>query len=157
MITTELSGLKFYHESISLETGECLEFIDITDRVIDLVRGSGVIRGLANVQTRHTTTAICVGENEPLLLGDLGRLLHRLAPPGDSYQHDNFAVRTVNLCPDERKNGHSHCKAIFLRTAETLNVVDGTVQLGQWQRLFLIELDHAQRRTISVVILGAEA
>ena len=42
--------------------------IDLTDAVADLVRRAGVIDGLVNVQTRHTTTAVLVNENEPLLV-----------------------------------------------------------------------------------------
>jgi len=85
------------------------------------------------------------------------RTLERLAPRGHLYQHDDFNVRTVNMCPDEQKNGHSHCKAMFLRTSETLNVAQGELQLGQWQRVFLIELDRAKKRTVSVLVMGEEA
>ena len=67
----------------------------------------------------------------------------------------HFSVRTVNMCPDEQKNGHSHCKAMFLRTSETLNLADGIVQLGQWQRIFLLELDSARKRSVSVMIIGS--
>jgi secondary thiamine-phosphate synthase enzyme len=149
--------LKGYHDSLTAETHECLEFIDVTDRVAEAVRNSGVRDGLVNVQTRHTTTVILVSEHEPLLLEDLKRTLETLAPCKGSYRHDDFAVRTVNMCPDEEKNGHSHCKALFLRSSECLNIVDGQMDLGQWQRIFLIELDRARSRTVSVMILGERA
>jgi len=110
--------------------------------------------GFVNVQTRHTTTAILVSEHEPLLMEDLKRTLERAAPCHVEYRHDDFSVRTVNMCPDEEKNGHAHCKALFLRSSECLNVVEGRVDLGQWQRIFLLELDRARSRTVSVMILG---
>ncbi len=163
MITTtsaierEHATLKVYHDSIHLKSEECLQFIDLTDRFIELVRRSGVQNGFANIQTRHTTTAIMVGENEPLILEDMKKVLEKLAPRGAAYQHDDFEIRTVNLCAEEEKNGHSHCKAMFLRTSETLNIVDGAVQLGQWQRVLFIELDRAKKRTVSVVVIGEEA
>lgn len=160
MATTTVSGeketadVKVYDDTIQCETRECLQFIDLTDQLIDLVRKSGVRQGMVNVQTKHTTTAMMVGENEPLLLEDMKRILEKLAPECGDYQHDNFGIRTINLCADEAKNGHSHCKGMFLRSSETLNIVGGKLQLGQWQRVFLIELDRARTRIVSVMVMG---
>jgi secondary thiamine-phosphate synthase enzyme len=131
-----------------------MQFIDITESILELVRRADVRNGVVNVQTRHTTTAIVVNEHEPLLLEDMKKTLERLAPQSDAYRHNNFDVRTANLSPDEPANGHSHCKALFLRTAETLNIVEGAVQLGRWQRIFFIELDCARERMVSVMVMG---
>ena len=152
-----LGSLRVHHDSIALETQERLQFLDFTEQLAEVVRNSGVVTGLVNVQTRHTTTAVMVNENEPLLQEDMRRMLERLAPQDRSYRHDDFSVRTVNMCPDEEKNGHSHCKAVFLRTSETLNVARGELQLGQWQRVFLIELDGRKIRTVSVLVMGEGA
>lgn len=153
----QVGSLKVRHYSIALETRERLHFVDFTERLATVVRDSGVLNGFVNVQTRHTTTAVMVNENEPLLQEDMRRILERLAPQQRAYRHDDFSIRTVNLCLDEDKNGHSHCKAMFLRTSETLNVAQGELQLGQWQRVFLIELDRGKKRTVSVVVLGEGA
>ena len=150
----ECSNLRIYHDSIHLQTEECLQFVDLTDLVIELVQESGVRYGFVNVQTKHTTTAIVVNENEPLLLEDMKRILNKLAPPDGEYQHDDFQIRTANLLPEEDQNGHSHCKAMLLGTSETLNIVDGTIQLGRWQRIFFVELDRAKRRVVSVIVIG---
>lgn len=149
-------ALKARYQQIKVETQECLQFIDITDRVHKAVEESQVGDGLVNVQIRHTTAAILVGEHEPLLIEDLRKTLETLAPCHSDYRHDDFEVRTVNMCPDEEKNGHSHCKALFLRSSECLNVIDGRIDLGQWQRIFLIELDRPRSRTVSLMILGAD-
>ncbi len=142
------------HRTLHLHTEECLQFIDLTAALRQFVGDSGFAQGFLNVQTRHTTTAIIVNENEPLLLKDLKKSLERLAPRTVSYQHDNFAIRTENLTPDERPNGHAHCKALFLRTSETLNIHNRELDLGRWQRVFLVELDGARERTVSLSILG---
>jgi secondary thiamine-phosphate synthase enzyme len=147
-------ALKIEHGVIHMETAECLQFIDITDRIVELVEDCGIQNGIVNVQTRHTTTAIMVNENEPLLLEDMKRTLDRLAPREIEYGHNDFSIRTANMQPDETKNGHSHCKALFLRTSETLNLTGGVVQLGRWQRVFLIELDGARSRSVSVTVMG---
>jgi len=142
------------HHSIQLRTAGRLQFVDLTDRVAEIAEESGVRQGLVNVQTRHTTTAIVINEHEPLLLEDMRVMLNRLASPALEYQHNNFAIRTVNLVPDEVGNGHAHCQALFLRASETLNLAAGRLQLGRWQCIFFIELDHARERTVSVMVMG---
>jgi secondary thiamine-phosphate synthase enzyme len=148
------SNVKSSHHGICVRTGGCYEFTDITPNVLGLVLDSGVSNGMVNVQTMHTTTAIVINENEPGLLEDMARLLERIAPRDGYFQH--------NECPPElpgvpHDNGHSHCKAMLLKTSETLNIVDGRVQLGQWQRIFLLELDRGRDRQVSVMVLGDEA
>jgi secondary thiamine-phosphate synthase enzyme len=146
--------MQILHHTLHLQTTECLQFIDLTERITGLVAASGVQHGLANIQTLHTTTAIIVNEHEPLLLEDMKRSLERLAPRDVKYQHDEFDIRTANLTPDERPNGHAHCQAMFLRASETLNIVNGELQLGRWQRIFFVELDGERERTVSVTLMG---
>jgi secondary thiamine-phosphate synthase enzyme len=112
-----------------------------------------VRHGWVNIQTQHTTTAIIVNENEPLLHQDLKRMLERLAPRTGDYEHNDFS-RRVDIPPDEPANGHSHCKALFLPMSVCVNVADGLLQLGRWQRIFLIELDESRDRNISVIVMG---
>lgn len=145
---------RIHHESIRLHTKECLQFVDLTEDILAIVESSGIRDGLVNVQTRHTTTAVVINENEPLLMEDLRQTLEQAAPAHASYQHDRLDIRTVNMMPGELPNGHSHCKALFLRASETLNLIRGRVQLGQWQRVFLVELDRARERIVSVMVIG---
>jgi secondary thiamine-phosphate synthase enzyme len=143
--------------TIRIVTARPTEFIDITDRIASLVDAAGLYTGMVNVQTLHTTTAVVVNEHEPLLLDDFGTLLDRLAPAKGRYRHDDPAVRTVNLVPGERPNGHSHCRALFLNPSACLNIVNGTLRLGEWQRLFFVELDGPRSRDLSVVLVGEQA
>jgi secondary thiamine-phosphate synthase enzyme len=151
------TALKVFHDSIHLYTEEGLQFIDLTDQVAELVEQSGVQYGLVNVQTQHTTTAVIVNEHEPLLLEDMKRTLARLVPQHGEYRHNDFAIRTFNLEPDESPNGHSHCQGLLLSSSVTLNIIDGEIQFGRWQRIFFIELDHARPRTVSVLAMGQAA
>ena len=93
-------------------------------------------------------------KNEPLLIEDLQLLFERLAPRSRRWLHDDLAARQGPLPPDESLNGDAHARAVLLGTSETLNVVGGEVQLGTWQRVFLIELDGCRRRTISLTVAG---
>ncbi len=142
-----------HHSLIRLWTEECLQFIDLTDKVKEIVARAGIRHGLVNVQTKHTTTAIVVNEDEPLLHEDLKCLLDRLAPRSAEYQHNDFS-RRVDIPPDEPANGHSHCKALFLPMSACVNIADGLLQLGRWQRIFLVELDEMRERSVSVMVIG---
>ena len=142
------------HERLALATREAQQFIDVTERVVGCVRLSGIGDGTVTVQSMHTTAAILVNENEPLLLDDLGRVLAGWARADARYAHDDFERRTVNLTPDERPNGHAHARAMALQASTTLAVIGGEVQLGRWQRIFLVELDGPRSREVVVTTAG---
>ena len=142
------------HARLHVATTHPTEFIDLTDRLERLVADAGLRFGMVNVQTLHTTMAVVVNEHEPLLLTDFRRLLEAAAPCDGRYRHDDAAVRTVNLVEDERPNGHAHCRALLLPAFACLNVTDGRLQLGRWQRVFLVELDGPRERGVSVLLFG---
>jgi secondary thiamine-phosphate synthase enzyme len=142
------------HRAFDLVTRRRVEFVDVTDRIAELVLRGGLMSGIVNVQTRHTTTGIVLNEHEPLLLTDMREALDRHAPRTRRYRHDDLALRTANLQPGERRNGHAHCQALVLGASETLNVTSGRMQLGRWQRIFFVELDGGQLRQVSVMLLG---
>jgi secondary thiamine-phosphate synthase enzyme len=148
-----INTVRAHHSVIRLQTGECLEFIDLTDEIVAFVENAGVRNGWVNVQTRHTTTAIIVNENEPLLQEDLKRILENVAPRTGDYEHNDFS-RRVDIPPDEPANGHSHCKALFLPMSACVNIAGGMLQLGRWQRVFFLELDGWREREVSIMVMG---
>ena len=144
------------HSRIRVETSRSAEFIDLTDRIAATVADTGIRDGLVNVQSLHTTAAILVNEHEPLLLLDFAALLARIAPEDGFYRHDDMAARAVNLAPGERPNGHAHCRALLMGLSASLNLAGGRLQLGRWQRVFLVEMDGPRSREISLLVLGLE-
>lgn len=142
------------HARIGITTRHPTEFVDLTDQLERLVSATGVRFGILNVQTLHTTTAIVVNEHEPLLLSDFEALLEAAAPRGGRYRHDDVTARTVNVTERERPNGHAHCRALLLPCSACLNVMEGRLLLGQWQRVFFVELDGPRTRGISVLVFG---
>jgi secondary thiamine-phosphate synthase enzyme len=146
-------GVGVSSDVVELRTQERLQFIDLTDLVAERVRRSGIGHGLVCVLSRHTTTAVVVNENEPLLIEDAKRMLERLAPGDAPYGH-NELHRRLDAGPDESRNGDAHCRVVLLGSSETLAVADGALQLGRWQRVFLVELDGPRRRTVCVVVMG---
>ncbi len=144
----------FHNDLLPLRTEEPMQFIDLTEWVAETVRRSGVGHGYVQIQALHTTAAIVANENEPLLLEDLKRMLARIAPANGSYAHDDLTRRTVNLVPDERANGHAHARALLLGASKQFNVLEGRVELGRWQSIFLVELDGPRKRSISITVAG---
>jgi len=146
--------MKISTKTIEHQTKSELDFIDITDEIKEFIRESQIKNGLVNIQILHTSAGLIVNENEPLLLEDLKENLKKTAPKTLDYQHNDLTKRKVNVCPEECINAHSHCQAIHLLVSVTLNLINGELQLGQWQRVFLVELDHARPRKAQVQILG---
>lgn len=144
------------HQSFCLrvDTEKAPQFIDITDWVSQCVAQSEVRNGFAVVYSKHTTAAIKINENEPLLLEDMSRFLERLSPREGCYAHNDFSIRTVNMTPDEAPNGHAHLQHLLLGTSETVPVVDGLMQFGRYQSIFFIELDHPRPREVMVQVVG---
>src|SRR5438270_8878347 len=116
------------------ETHEPIQFLDITDNVVELVRVAGLREGVANVFSRHTTAAVCIQEAEPLLLEDLREFLERSAPAENHYRHNDFRVRTLHMHVDESLNGHADCLQLMLGSSERVPVAEGELLLAQWQR-----------------------
>lgn len=141
-------------EVLELETTGAPSFHDITNEINAIVRDSGVSYGHVSVFSCHTTAAIRINEDEPLLMRDLARTLRQIAPMNAYYEHNDFSRRTVSMHEDEPANGHAHCQHLFLGTSETIPVLDGKMAFGRWQRIFLIELDHGRERKVLVNIVG---
>ena len=153
------AGVKISLSTLVVKSTTAPEFIDITDRVNDFVRQSDIRNGMVLVFSKHTTVAITIQENEPLLLGDMANMLEHLSPQNGYYRHNDFDVRTVHMHKDECPNGHSHCQHLTLGTSETIPIVDGRLPLGEFQRIFAVELDgqkalQVDHREVLVQILG---
>jgi len=138
---------------ITLETNKQFEIIDITEHVKKIVAESGVKNGIALIFCHHTTAAIRLNHNEPLLLQDIMKMLYRLVPIDTNYSHDLFEVRQ-SVSPNERSNGHAHVKAFLLGSSETLPVEKAELVLGTKQSIFFVELDGGRSREVLVKILG---
>jgi secondary thiamine-phosphate synthase enzyme len=143
-------------KEIQFQSNGMYDYMDVTEDVKKFVRESGVENGIVNVQTLHTTTAVLLNEKETGLLEDLKKSLDRLAPRDIYYQHDDFSVRTENMCDDECRNGHSHCKAVRLPSNHCINILGRKMQLGTWQKLLFFELDRARTRKMQVLIMGTK-
>ena len=138
---------------IEFDSTRSTEFVDITDRIRESVRRSGLRDGRVHLQSMHTTLGIAVNENEPLLHRDFENLLERLAPTGAGYEHDDFS-RRFDIPLGEPVNGHAHCRQLLLTAFATLLVEDGQLVLGRWQSVFAVELDGPRHRQLAIQLDG---
>jgi secondary thiamine-phosphate synthase enzyme len=145
--------MKIYKEKIDLESKSQIEFIDITDRVQEIVDRSGVREGQVLVYIPHTTMGVSINHNEPMLLRDFMRVLYKIVPIDDQYSHDLFELRRDNNA-DGRSNGHSHCKTILLGNSETVPVEKGKLFLSDHQSIFAVEFDGSRKRDIFIQVTG---
>ena len=146
------AGPRLHTDRLAYTTTGGGQFLDITDDLTRVVAQSGIRSGVAHVYSNHSTAAIRINENEPLLLNDFRRMLERLIPNG-GYDHDDFD-RRPGVPPDEPINGHAHCRQLLLSSSETIPVLEGRPGLGAWQRVFLIELCSSRLRQVTVQVIG---
>ncbi|MBI3925144.1 MAG: YjbQ family protein [Armatimonadetes bacterium] len=135
-----------HQENLELSTRGHADMNDLTPRVREVVRRSGVLTGWVHVFNVGSTGAIGTIELEPGLQEDLPRELDRLFPPSRDYGHEKAW---------HDGNGHSHLQATVLGPSITVPVAHGEAVLGTWQQLFHLECDiKARRRTIVVTVQG---
>jgi secondary thiamine-phosphate synthase enzyme len=122
------------------------QVVDITAGVASVVRTSEVERGLVTVFATGSTVAITTMEYEPGGVADLQALLERLIPTAGDYEHNRRNHDT---------NAHAHLRAALIGPSETIPVVDGSLVLGTWQQLVLIDFDDRPReRVVTVQVLS---
>ena len=145
--------MKIHKERIDLESKSQIEFMDITDRVQEIVDRSGVREGQALIYVPHTTMGVAINHNESMLLQDFMRVLYKIVPVDDQYSHDLFELRRESTA-DGRSNGHSHCKSILLGNSETVPVEKGKLLLTERQTIFAVEFDGSRTRDVFIQVIG---
>jgi secondary thiamine-phosphate synthase enzyme len=143
--------------TIEVAAPERYAFLDLTEELERAIKDSGVTDGSVVAFCAHTTCALIVNEWEDGALEDFRRHLTDLVPhDGAYYRHDDFEIRTQNLHPDERKNGHAHVKAMLVSaTSHSIPVIAGEPTLGAWQRLIFFEMDEPKDRTVIFQVIGS--
>ena len=130
-------------------TAERLQLINITDRVNEIVRASGIRDGIVHLQSLHTTTAVFLNEWQDALLSDIRGYIEG-AVPRDAYRRHN----DPQFSDCERANGDSHLKGMLLGQSLSLQVRNASVLLGTWQSIIFAEFDGPRSRTVAVQVSG---
>jgi secondary thiamine-phosphate synthase enzyme len=136
-----MSSFKVVNKSFSFSTKGEIDFVDLSDKVQEVVSESAVRNGIVHVFAPHATGILVLTENDYALLNDIKTFLEEMTPKRGAYQHPS--------------NAHSHLRSMLLPPDTTLPVIDGRVEFGTWQSLLFIETDvYPRQRTLIIQVLG---
>ena len=135
-----------HHDQLEVRTdGKGL--YEITDEIESKIDKSGIQNGTVTVFVQHTSCSIVIMENaDPTARRDLEEFFERLVPEdADYFTHDTEGSDDMP----------SHIRMVLTRTSETVSIVDGGMQLGTWQGIFLFEHRRAaHRRRVFLTVIG---
>jgi secondary thiamine-phosphate synthase enzyme len=142
-------GYKMFNRVLDWITSDRTQLINITDRINEIVRKSGVQDGIVHLQSLHTTTAVFLNEWQDALLHDVKRFLEDVVVRETDWRHND-----PNHSDCERKNADSHLRGMMMGQTLSLQVRNSSVLLGTWQSIILAEFDGPRSRSMSVQVSG---
>lgn len=147
---TSVSGpLRIHADVITVETEGRFQLVDITDRVMALVAGTGIAEGTASLLSLHTTCSVLINESQTALVADIKSFLEHVVDRDAEWLHND---------PDhsdcDRFNADAHLRALLIGQTLSLQVSRGEIVLGQWQRVLLAELDGPRARSLRIQVMG---
>jgi secondary thiamine-phosphate synthase enzyme len=136
-------------KTIKIETDRQVRLFDLTDEVKRFLAESGVGNGMGVVSTLHTTTGVFFTEVQDALWDDVETFLQKLVAERAGYKHND-----PRFSDCERGNAAAHLRAILLGGSLPLQVEEGRLVLGQFQRIIFAELDGPRPRSIRMQFMG---
>lgn len=135
------------YEEFTLATAGDGEVLDVTAHAQKAIDNSGLRDGLCTVFIAHSTCAVTTIEHEPGCVADLNRVLERIAPQDEPWEHNDRNADT---------NGHSHARAALMGPSVTVPFAAGELLVGTWQKVVCVDFDDRPRsRRLIVQLLGA--
>jgi secondary thiamine-phosphate synthase enzyme len=129
-----------------ISTGGLNDVHDLTPQVAEAIRSGGIVQGIVTVFVPGSTAGITTIEYESGAVADLKKAIDRLVPRSIPYDHDKRW---------NDGNGFSHVRAALLGPSLSVPIVNGSLHLGTWQQIVLIDFDNRPRtRTITVQMVG---
>ncbi|MEM3422775.1 MAG: secondary thiamine-phosphate synthase enzyme YjbQ [Candidatus Bilamarchaeaceae archaeon] len=135
--------MKTYTDYLVFNTRSRIEFVRITDQVNDVIERSGIRDGIVLVNPMHITAAVIVNDDENGLKRDFIRVLQKLIPYDDNYEH--------NVGED---NAAAHIWRQFMGHQVVMPVRNGRLELGRWEQLFYCEFDGQRTKRVLVKVIG---
>jgi len=135
-----------YHHQLEVRT-DGKRLYEITDQIESKIDKCGIRNGTVTVFVQHTSCSIVIMENaDPTARRDLEEFFDRLVPEdADYFTHDSEGSDDMP----------SHIRMVLTRTSETIPIVDGRMQLGTWQGIFLFEhRRRPHRRKVVITMMG---
>ncbi len=136
--------MKSVTEYLWFDTKQRREFVNITDKVEDLVQRSGIAEGFVLVSAMHITAGVYVNDAEAGLIADIADWLEQLAPYRPDYRHHATG----------ESNGDAHLKSLLIHHEVIVPVTDGRLDFGPWQQVYYAEFDGQRRKRVVLKALG---
>ena len=136
--------MKFATEHLWFETRNKREYINITDKVEQIVQKSGVKEGMVLVSAMHITAGVYVNDAESGLIQDIDDWLEQLAPFRQDYRHHRTG----------ETNGDAHLKSLLIHHEVIVPITDGKLDLGPWQQVYYAEFDGQRRKRLIIKVMG---
>lgn len=143
------AGYKVFSRIVDWITNERLQLLNITDRINEIVRKSGVKEGLVHLQSLHTTSAVFINEWQDALLHDVKTFFEQVVTGDQYYRHNDPEYSDC-----ERKNADSHMRGMLMGQTLCLQVRNASVLLGTWQSIIFAEFDGPRSRSLAVQVSG---
>jgi secondary thiamine-phosphate synthase enzyme len=138
--------MKSYRKELWFNIPGRRELVNITGKVRECLRESGINEGIALVNSMHITSSVFINDDESGLHEDYERWLEELAPhePLERYRH--------NLTGED--NGDAHLKRQIMGREVVVAVTGGELDFGPWEQIFYGEFDGRRRKRVLVKIIG---
>jgi secondary thiamine-phosphate synthase enzyme len=131
---------------IKLETKGRDHVINITGEVEQAVSASKVKNGIVTVFVYGSTASVSTVEYEPGLIKDIKNIDEKLIPSDVTYAHDETWGDA---------NGYAHLRATIIGPSITVPIEKGSMTLGTWQQIIVIDHDNRPRsREIIIQTMG---
>ena len=143
------SNYRVFNRILDWITSERMQLMNITERIDEIVRKSGVRDGLVHLQSLHTTTAVFINEWQDALLQDVQAYLEQLVPRDADYRHNDPRHSDC-----ERRNADCHLRGMLMGQTLCLQVRNASLLLGTWQSIILAEFDGPRSRSLAVQVCG---
>ncbi len=148
-VTSESGAIRVHGETFTVETDARIHVVDLTERVMGLVRKLRIKEGIVHLFSMHTTCTVFINEFQTALLSDIKKFLEGVVARDAEWLHNDPQHSDC-----DRMNADSHLRAMLLGHSLTLQVSGGEVVLGQWQRILMAELDGPRSRTLRLAVMG---
>lgn len=136
--------MKTATEYLWFNTQKQREFVNITDKVEDMVRNSGIAEGFVLVSAMHITAGVYVNDAESGLIADIEEWLEQLAPFRPDYRHHRTG----------ESNGDAHLKSMLVHHEVIVPITGGSLDLGPWQQVYYAEFDGQRNKRVILKALG---
>ena len=137
--------MKSHRQELWFEVPARRSLLNITPKVAEAVRASGVREGLCLVNAMHITASVFINDDESGLHRDFERWLEKLAPekPHSQYDHNG-----------SEDNADAHLKRTLMGREVVVAITDGQLDLGPWEQIFYGEFDGRRRKRALIKIVG---